>query len=127
MIQKELLDFLYLGTAQGKVPEAPQIEPNEYFQSWFLRIAFLRVACVELRTSKRHGEVSEWLKELAWKACIRQRIEGSNPSLTAKQKSLGSAGVFFVWLGGVWMRTRLQPDFLWVNIFLMSLGLSTWP
>lgn len=29
------------------------------------------------------GEVSEWLKELAWKACIRQRIEGSNPSLTA--------------------------------------------
>ena len=29
------------------------------------------------------GEVSEWLKEHAWKVCIRQRIEGSNPSLTA--------------------------------------------
>ena len=29
------------------------------------------------------GEVSEWLKEHAWKACIRQRIEGSNPSLSA--------------------------------------------
>ena len=29
------------------------------------------------------GEVSEWSKEHAWKACIRQRIEGSNPSLTA--------------------------------------------
>ncbi|WP_219927561.1 hypothetical protein, partial [Aeromonas sp. HMWF017] len=31
-------------------------------------------------------EVSEWLKEHAWKVCIRQRIEGSNPSLTAKFK-----------------------------------------
>ena len=29
------------------------------------------------------GEVSERLKEHAWKACIRQRIEGSNPSLSA--------------------------------------------
>ena len=33
----------------------------------------------------KNGEVSEWLKEHAWKVCIRQRIEGSNPSLTAKQ------------------------------------------
>ena len=31
------------------------------------------------------GEVSEWLKEHAWKVCIRQRIEGSNPSLSARQ------------------------------------------
>ena len=29
------------------------------------------------------GEVSEWLKEHAWKVCIRKRIEGSNPSLSA--------------------------------------------
>ena len=30
------------------------------------------------------GEVSEWLKEHAWKACVRQkRTEGSNPSLSA--------------------------------------------
>ncbi len=29
------------------------------------------------------GEVSERLKEHAWKVCIRQRIEGSNPSLSA--------------------------------------------
>ena len=28
-------------------------------------------------------EVSEWLKEHAWKVCIRQRIEGSNPFLSA--------------------------------------------
>ena len=27
--------------------------------------------------------MSERLKEHAWKVCIRQRIEGSNPSLTA--------------------------------------------
>src|SRR5690606_16944968 len=32
------------------------------------------------------GEVSEWLKEHAWKVCIRKRIEGSNPSLTATNK-----------------------------------------
>ena len=36
--------------------------------------------------SEKFGEVSEWLKEHAWKVCIRQRIEGSNPSLTAKFK-----------------------------------------
>jgi hypothetical protein len=28
--------------------------------------------------------VSEWFKEHAWKACIRQRIGGSNPFLSAK-------------------------------------------
>ena len=31
----------------------------------------------------RSGEVSEWSKEHAWKVCVRQRTEGSNPSLTA--------------------------------------------
>ena len=30
------------------------------------------------------GEVAEWLKAHAWKVCIRQRIEGSNPSLSAR-------------------------------------------
>ena len=29
------------------------------------------------------GEVSERLKEHAWKVCMRKRIEGSNPSLSA--------------------------------------------
>ncbi len=38
------------------------------------------------RQQKQYGEVSEWLKEHAWKVCIRQRIEGSNPSLTATFK-----------------------------------------
>ena len=33
------------------------------------------------------GEMLEWLKRHAWKACIRQKcIRGSNPSLSAEQK-----------------------------------------
>ena len=33
------------------------------------------------------GEMLEWLKRHAWKACIRQkRIRGSNPRLSAEQK-----------------------------------------
>ena len=36
----------------------------------------------------KHGEMSEWLKEHAWKACIRSsRIGGSNPPLTAITKA----------------------------------------
>ncbi len=33
---------------------------------------------------KKEGEMLEWLKRHAWKACIRQkRIRGSNPRLSA--------------------------------------------
>ena len=33
------------------------------------------------------GEMLEWLKRHAWKACIRQKcIRGSNPRLSAEQK-----------------------------------------
>ena len=33
------------------------------------------------------GELLEWLKRHAWKACIRQkRIRGSNPRLSAEMK-----------------------------------------
>ena len=33
------------------------------------------------------GEMLEWLKRHAWKACIRQKcIRGSNPRLSAKKK-----------------------------------------
>ena len=33
------------------------------------------------------GEMLEWLKRHAWKACIRQKcIRGSNPRLSAGQK-----------------------------------------
>jgi hypothetical protein len=38
--------------------------------------------------SRPSGEVSEWLKEHAWKVCIRKRIEGSNPSFSAIQSGL---------------------------------------
>jgi hypothetical protein len=38
---------------------------------------------------RRIGEVSERLKEHAWKVCIRQRIEGSNPSLSAIFYAMG--------------------------------------
>ena len=46
----------------------------------------------------KSGEVSEWLKEHAWKACIRQRIESSNLSLTAifKKNPLSNQRVFCV-------------------------------
>ena len=30
-----------------------------------------------------YGELAEWSKAHAWKVCIRKRIEGSNPSLSA--------------------------------------------
>ena len=44
----------------------------------------------------RHGEVAEWSKAHAWKVCIRQRIEGSNPSFSAKTKKKGLLGPFFL-------------------------------
>ena len=43
----------------------------------------------------RAGEVAEWSKAHAWKACIRQRIEGSNPSLSAIFSSLAPASQGF--------------------------------
>ncbi len=47
-------------------------------------------------TLARYGEVSEWLKEHAWKVCIRQRIGGSNPPLTAifKKELVRKYGLF---------------------------------
>gem|GEM_PF-2583862 len=39
-----------------------------------------------LRKNEASGEVSEWLKEHAWKVCIRlKRIAGSNPALSAER------------------------------------------
>ena len=35
------------------------------------------------KETKSFGEMSEWLKEHAWKVCVRKRTEGSNPSLSA--------------------------------------------
>ncbi len=36
--------------------------------------------------AKYIGEVAEWLNAHAWKACVPQGTEGSNPSLTATTK-----------------------------------------
>ncbi len=50
-------------------------------------------------SSAQLGEVSEWLKEHAWKVCIPQGIEGSNPSLTAtnfKNRALAKVRGFFM-------------------------------
>ena len=33
---------------------------------------------------KKLGEMAEWSMAHAWKVCIRQRIEGSNPFLSAE-------------------------------------------
>ena len=35
------------------------------------------------------GEMAEWLKAHAWKACIPQGIQGSNPCLSANYPSKG--------------------------------------
>ena len=34
-------------------------------------------------SSSVNGEVTEWTKVHDWKSCVRQRTEGSNPSLSA--------------------------------------------
>ena len=41
--------------------------------------------------------MSEWSKEHAWKVCIRQRIGGSNPPLTAifEEELVRKYGLFF--------------------------------
>ena len=38
---------------------------------------------VESKTLVGRGEMAEWLKAHAWKACIPQGIQGSNPCLSA--------------------------------------------
>ena len=57
-----------------------------------------KVTSSRLNKSSKNGEVSEWLKEHAWKVCIRQRIEGSNPSLTAIFKEELQQCGFFLYL-----------------------------
>jgi hypothetical protein len=57
-----------------------------------------------------NGEVSEWLKEHAWKVCIRQRIEGSNPSLTAIFKTKKPYEIHRVFSFLVFARRPLSDD-----------------
>ena len=40
-----------------------------------------------MRAINKKGEMLEWLKRHAWKACIRQkRIAGSNPAFSASKR-----------------------------------------
>ena len=58
--------------------------------------AFCNTEKIEYLCEPIFGEVSEWLKEHAWKVCIRQKcIEGSNPSLSAKTIEKPSIARFF--------------------------------
>ena len=61
---------------------------------------FPKLAPVPARQERQFGEVSEWLKEHAWKVCIRQRIGGSNPPLTAifKEELVRRYGLFFSYI-----------------------------
>ena len=44
-----------------------------------------------------NGEVSEWLKEHAWKVCVGLKpTEGSNPSLSAKDFPSDRGGISFL-------------------------------
>ena len=40
------------------------------------------------------GEVAEWSNAHAWNVCIRKRIEGSNPSLSANNVKRPPWGLF---------------------------------
>jgi hypothetical protein len=51
-----------------------------------------------VKINRQYGEVSEWPKEHAWKVCIRKRIEGSTPSLTATFKERESVTYWFPFL-----------------------------
>ncbi len=45
------------------------------------------VICTRFREDDHQGEMLEWLKRHAWKACIRlKRIAGSNPTLSASRR-----------------------------------------
>ena len=63
--------------------------------------------------SKQYGEVSEWLKEHAWKVCIRQRIGGSNPPLTAifEKELVRKYGLFFRMLHACGGDENTRPGF----------------
>ena len=62
---------------------------------------------------RQYGEVSEWLKEHAWKVCIRQRIGGSNPPLTAifRKELVRKYGLFFHLLHVLWGDENPRPGF----------------
>ncbi len=52
-------------------------------------LRFIKIPNIKNSTQlKIYREVSEWLKEHAWKVCKPKGFEGSNPFLSAKQSCL---------------------------------------
>src|SRR5690606_14144058 len=50
------------------------------------------------------GAVSERLEDHAWKVCIRQRIAGSNPALSARLKRPPRGAFFICWGRVAWTK-----------------------
>ena len=46
------------------------------------------VTVIDSKSRSLTGEMAEWLKAHAWKACIPQGIQGSNPCLSATLESM---------------------------------------
>ena len=57
--------------------------------------------------------MSEWPKEHAWKVCIRKRIEGSNPSLSANKQTADKA--VFLWVDREGENPRGFDKIAWSN------------
>ena len=58
------------------------------------------------KVDRLYGEVSEWSMVQHWKCCVRKRTAGSNPVLSAKQKSSTFALLLFL-LGGEFKFARI--------------------
>ena len=57
----------------------------------------MKIFFPDLRATQFFGEVSEWLKEHAWKVCLPLKGNaGSNPALSATMKRKALAVVFAV-------------------------------
>ncbi len=88
----EVSEWLPQASEAGDEESTQRVRRSHKPQHW------KKVTNSRLNKSSKNGEVSEWLKEHAWKVCIRQRIEGSNPSLTAIFKEeLQQCGFFCIW------------------------------
>jgi hypothetical protein len=48
------------------------------------------------RFVQKTGEVPEWFKGHAWKACVRKRTQGSNPCLSEIKKGVIPMAPFFI-------------------------------
>ena len=62
------------------------------FGFYYLRTLFRTRDTSETGT----GEMAEWFKAHAWKACLLKGIEGSNPSLSANRRRNGQALAFLI-------------------------------